>query len=561
MATATSSRLLPAAAIVALLTLAGCGGAARQGREQRQPARLRPSPGCDPRPRLPTGRSAGCHPEQLILPIHPAGARYGRTRALFPRHCWERTTASAATSTRRPGPARRRWPTGAASARPTTAKRVTATSSARPRHRGCASVRERVRASSTGTRPRPTRAIERSPASSAARVGPRWSLPPPAPPTGRSWRRNSSARWPASRPESATALARGSAVGNHRGRESPMVGFAPPTIRRRSAVGRRRRALRRGRAGRGTMIARSRARPVSRGRIAGVVAMTMLDVGADVSGSVDRRVLLRVWPAFLGCSGVLLLRSDRPVRLRAGCAVSRRVGVIDWLGTALPVPRRSAPGRPGGAAIRRLAVRARAGCVGRGRRDHGGCAQFFPRYLSVAAGLVVTVAVLALAARDRPWDALETWRWSPLPGTLVLIAVAPCCAYAWTSARATGDARITDDTWGLDHWPAQAALPLAVLMISGLAAGHPSGWRLPAWSAGAAAAWFAIVCWLEPHLVASVSRPWAAATLLWSVAFIAATHARSAAPSPRRPHGCRSDKRPASGEMREPRPFHPRDLL
>ena len=57
-----------------------------------------------------------------------------------------------------------------------------------------------------------------------------------------------------------------------------------------------------------------------------------------------------------------------------------------------------------------------------------------------------------------------------------------------------------------------------------LAAGHPSGWRLPAWSAGAAAAWFSIVCWLEPHLVASVSRPWAAATLLWSVAFIAATH-------------------------------------
>ena len=31
MATATSRRLLPAVALVALLTLAGCGGAARQG--------------------------------------------------------------------------------------------------------------------------------------------------------------------------------------------------------------------------------------------------------------------------------------------------------------------------------------------------------------------------------------------------------------------------------------------------------------------------------------------------------------------------------------------------
>ena len=140
----------------------------------------------------------------------------------------------------------------------------------------------------------------------------------------------------------------------------------------------------------------------------------------------------------------------------------------------------------------------------------------------MAAGLLVTVAVLALVAHDRPWDALQAWRWSALPATLVLIAVAPCCAYAWTSARTTGDARITDDAWGLDHWPAQAALPLAVLLTCALAAGHPSGWRLPAWSAGAAAAWFAIVCWLEPHLVASMSRPWAAATLLWSVAFIAA---------------------------------------
>ena len=36
MATATSSRLLPAVALVALLALAGCGGAARQGGEQRQ---------------------------------------------------------------------------------------------------------------------------------------------------------------------------------------------------------------------------------------------------------------------------------------------------------------------------------------------------------------------------------------------------------------------------------------------------------------------------------------------------------------------------------------------
>ena len=204
MATATSRRLLPAVALVHCSPWRAA--AARPARAPRAPAaRQRPSPGCDPPPRRPTGGSAGCHPEQLTSPTHPAGARFARTRAPFLRPCWDRTTASEATSTRRPGQARRRWPTGTASAPLTTPKRATATSSPRPQHRACAFVRERVHASSTGTRPRPARAIERSPASSAARGGPRWSSPPRRPPTGLIWRRNSSAPWPASRPESATA--------------------------------------------------------------------------------------------------------------------------------------------------------------------------------------------------------------------------------------------------------------------------------------------------------------------------------------------------------------------
>ena len=158
-----------------------------------------------------------------------------------------------------------------------------------------------------------------------------------------------------------------------------------------------------------------------------------------------------------------------------------------------------------------------------------------PRHLFVSAGLFATVAVLAVLARERPWDVMRAWRWSAAPGALVMLAVAACCAYAWTSARRPVTAQITDDAWGLDHWPVQAALPLAVLLISALATGRPSGWRLPTWSAGAAAAWFAVVCWLEPHLVASVSRPWAAITLLWSAAFIAATYLSAREGVPVRP--------------------------
>ena len=115
------------------------------------------------------------------------------------------------------------------------------------------------RSSSTGTRPRPTRAIERSPASSAARVGPPWSLPPPAPPTGRAGAATRARggqlldmsprpRWRAYQP-----------LATHRGRESLMVGLASPTILlgRRSPVAGRGLAFAAGVDGRSGVAART----------------------------------------------------------------------------------------------------------------------------------------------------------------------------------------------------------------------------------------------------------------------------------------------------------------
>jgi hypothetical protein len=158
-----------------------------------------------------------------------------------------------------------------------------------------------------------------------------------------------------------------------------------------------------------------------------------------------------------------------------------------------------------------------------------------PSHLIVAIALALTVAVLAGFAGGRGQLAPRGWRWSWTPGAVVIVSAVPWCAYAWTSARATGSNPVADDTWGLDHWPVQAALPLAFLLVSALAAGHPSGWALPTWCVGAAAGWFAVVCWTEPHLAGSVSRPWAAAVFLWALTFVAATYL--SAPRPGRPSG------------------------
>ena len=77
MATATSSRLLPAAAIVAVLALAGCGGAARQGREH---ATGTPAPFTWLRPAaVPADWKIGRLPSRTADLAYPPGWRSTRT--------------------------------------------------------------------------------------------------------------------------------------------------------------------------------------------------------------------------------------------------------------------------------------------------------------------------------------------------------------------------------------------------------------------------------------------------------------------------------------------------
>lgn len=266
----------------------------------------------------------------------------------------------------------------------------------------------------------------------------------------------------------------------------------------------------------------------------GVVCMAMARAGANVLGSADRRAglpflayLLGVFWGFFFFGLIDLLAFAQGEQFHPTLLLSTGWGLVFLFLVAAPVValgvRASAVSGSALAEVALVAISVAAAAA----------LSSSPRHLVVAGGLLATVAVLAVLSRRRPWDVLATWHWSAVPGTLVILAAAPCCAYAWTSARATGSTRLTDDTLGLDHWPVQATLPLALLLISALAAGHPSGWRLPTLSAGTAAAWFGVVCWLEPHLVGSVSRPWAGVTLLWSAAFIAAT--------------CRSAREVASG--------------
>lgn len=143
-------------------------------------------------------------------------------------------------------------------------------------------------------------------------------------------------------------------------------------------------------------------------------------------------------------------------------------------------------------------------------------------HLVVATGLVATVGVLAASGGGLRSGWPLDWRPSALPVAIVVLAVVPSLVYSWRSARATGSNPVADDTWGLDHWPIQAALPIALLLGATLAAGHPRGWRVPSWCVGAATAWLAVVSLFEPDLAGSIGRTWAVLALMWAGCFVVA---------------------------------------
>jgi hypothetical protein len=146
-----------------------------------------------------------------------------------------------------------------------------------------------------------------------------------------------------------------------------------------------------------------------------------------------------------------------------------------------------------------------------------------PRHLLITIGLLLTVLVIA---RRNAWSLLKpSPQWSWAPGALVVAAAIPWFIYAATAASAHRDGRPPIDvTWEFNHWPIQAALPIALVLIAALAASYPPGWIVPTWCTGACAAWLAVISWFEPKLAASLGRGWALTAFAWAIAFVTTMH-------------------------------------
>jgi hypothetical protein len=146
-----------------------------------------------------------------------------------------------------------------------------------------------------------------------------------------------------------------------------------------------------------------------------------------------------------------------------------------------------------------------------------------PRHLLIAGGLLLTVLVIARGHVRSLLKPSHQWSWAP--GALVIAAAVPWFFYAATAASAYRDERPPIDvTWEFNHWPIQAALSIAVVLIAALAASYPPGWIVPTWCTGVCAAWLAVVSWFEPDLAASLGRAWALTAFAWAIAFVTTMH-------------------------------------
>ena len=140
--------------------------------------------------------------------------------------------------------------------------------------------------------------------------------------------------------------------------------------------------------------------------------------------------------------------------------------------------------------------------------------------LSLIAIAVVAILVVLHPARGSLLGEGRGVSW-PM-AILVLAAAVPLILYALDQAdiaRACPPGDI-DPHCGEQHWTLMAALAVGILFVGGLASLRTAGWRIPAWTAGAAAAVLGAASLLFSSRPSALPTGWAVVSLVGGLIFI-----------------------------------------
>ena len=137
--------------------------------------------------------------------------------------------------------------------------------------------------------------------------------------------------------------------------------------------------------------------------------------------------------------------------------------------------------------------------------------------------LVATAMLVALHPARREFFKVGT-RLSPRLAALSILAAIPATTYATTmliQARQAGPSCFFGRCAYGDRFAEMAALAISIVIAGMLAASKPGGWRVTAWSVGAAAATLGSASIVLPELPGALGQSGGAMTVAWGVLFIA----------------------------------------
>jgi len=109
---------------------------------------------------------------------------------------------------------------------------------------------------------------------------------------------------------------------------------------------------------------------------------------------------------------------------------------------------------------------------------------------------------------------------------LIALASLPAAALlAWDTIAGAREGRPPQDdiTWGLNHWPMQAALTLTLPLLAALASVELRGWRVTAYTTAAGAAWLGCLSVVYPAHAGSLGRAGGWVGLVLATSFVAAS--------------------------------------
>lgn len=147
--------------------------------------------------------------------------------------------------------------------------------------------------------------------------------------------------------------------------------------------------------------------------------------------------------------------------------------------------------------------------------------------LAPAALLLLSCYALARLARHRVGSpAVRLPRVDPVVAAVAVVLLLPALPFAADMVDGYREGRppLDDDTWGIDHWPTQAALALAVAAVALTVAvgvrAHRSGSMVSAGSVAVAAAWFGFWSHTYPGHAGSAGEVGGIVLMVWACIFL-----------------------------------------